>query len=295
MIDTGSTLRLLLTVLLAGGAAWLVDRWTELRGVLPPGFESPWRRAAAFLVVASILFIGVFLPLALLGESRTLEPADVSGPRVFLLQSLLVLSLVAWFVLGYAGRGGRSLAGQFARQFGLRSERPGFELALGLAAGAAGWVLVIALVVAVAAGIWLAGGQDLLPKAPPDVIPLIAALPLGMRIALGLTAGVVEETFFRGFLQPRVGIALSTALFVLAHLSYEQPFMLVGHHLPVAALRLPGALAPDGAAGDRGPRGIRPGAAPVHHSLGAPEAAHGRPGVGPGVAPVTGRKRRLLC
>ena len=38
----------------------------------------------------------------------------------------------------------------------------------------------------------------------------------------------MEETFFRGFLQPRVGIALSTALFVLAHASYEQPLMLVG-------------------------------------------------------------------
>ncbi len=228
MIGAASTVRLLLTVLLAGGTALLVDRWTELRGFLPPGFETLWRRAAAFLVVASILFLGVFLPVAVLGEARTLTPSDVAGPRVFLLQSLLVLSLVAWFVLGYAGQAGRSLPAQLARQFGLRAERPGLELALGLAAGAGGWVLVIALVMAVAAALWLLGGQDLLPKAPPDVIPLIAGLPLGMRIALGLTAGVVEETFFRGFLQPRVGIALSTALFVLAHLSYEQPFMLVG-------------------------------------------------------------------
>jgi membrane protease YdiL (CAAX protease family) len=39
---------------------------------------------------------------------------------------------------------------------------------------------------------------------------------------------VVEESFFRGFLQPRIGIALSTAFFALAHLSYGQPFMLVG-------------------------------------------------------------------
>jgi membrane protease YdiL (CAAX protease family) len=39
---------------------------------------------------------------------------------------------------------------------------------------------------------------------------------------------VVEEAFFRGFLQPRAGIALSTGLFVLAHAGYEQPLMLVG-------------------------------------------------------------------
>jgi membrane protease YdiL (CAAX protease family) len=43
-----------------------------------------------------------------------------------------------------------------------------------------------------------------------------------------LSAGVVEEVFFRGFLQPRVGIAASSALFALAHLSYEQPLMLLG-------------------------------------------------------------------
>jgi membrane protease YdiL (CAAX protease family) len=39
---------------------------------------------------------------------------------------------------------------------------------------------------------------------------------------------VVEETFFRGFLQPRIGIGLSTCLFAFAHLSYDQPLMLVG-------------------------------------------------------------------
>ena len=49
-----------------------------------------------------------------------------------------------------------------------------------------------------------------------------------MRVALSLAAGFFEELFFRGLLQPRGGIALSTALFVLAHSSYEQPFMLVG-------------------------------------------------------------------
>jgi len=38
----------------------------------------------------------------------------------------------------------------------------------------------------------------------------------------------VEEIFFRGFLQPRIGIALSSGFFVLAHLSYGQPFMLLG-------------------------------------------------------------------
>jgi len=32
----------------------------------------------------------------------------------------------------------------------------------------------------------------------------------------------------RGFLQPRIGIALSTLFFTVAHLSYGSPFMLIG-------------------------------------------------------------------
>jgi membrane protease YdiL (CAAX protease family) len=49
-----------------------------------------------------------------------------------------------------------------------------------------------------------------------------------LRLGIALSAGIVEETFFRGFLQPRIGIVLSTLLFALAHLSYDQPIMLVG-------------------------------------------------------------------
>jgi membrane protease YdiL (CAAX protease family) len=60
------------------------------------------------------------------------------------------------------------------------------------------------------------------------MVAWVAALPLVVRLGISLSAGVVEELFFRGFLQPRVGIALSTFAFVLAHLSYEQPLMLVG-------------------------------------------------------------------
>ena len=76
--------------------------------------------------------------------------------------------------------------------------------------------------------IWALGGEDALPKQPPALVPWIAALPVGVRILISLSAGVVEETFFRGFLQPRVGIGFSTVLFSLAHWSYGEPFMLVG-------------------------------------------------------------------
>ena len=274
MIVEAGAPRLLLALLLATATALAVDRWTAARGFEPPGFERAWRRAAALAVLVSIFFVAVFLPMALFGLERApLSPDDVTTPRLFLLQGLLVLALVVWFLLGFtgpalraaAGTAPRALAGAdpraepgtapeaelgiapetapgvreglaatFARQLGLASERPLVEIAIGLGAGVAGWLLVILLMLAVVALTWSLGGEELLPTEPPELVPWVAGLPLATRAAIALTAGVVEELFFRGLLQPRVGIALSSALFVLAHLSYEQPFMLIG----IAALSL---------------------------------------------------------
>ena len=52
--------------------------------------------------------------------------------------------------------------------------------------------------------------------------------PASLRVGLSLAAGVSEEIFFRGLLQPRLGIVLSTVLFVLGHMVYGAPLMLVG-------------------------------------------------------------------
>lgn len=247
MIAEAGLLRLALALLLAAGTALVVDRWTAERGFLPPGFARAWRRWAALAVVAGILFLGVFLPVALLGVERApLSLEDLTTLDVFLLQGLLLLSVVLWFLLGFAGTGAGTgagieaaagpggLAGLFARQLGLRTRAPWADLGIGAAAGAAGWVLVVLLMLAVVAIVWALGGEEILPTEPPELIPWVVGLPILVRAAIGVTAGVVEETFFRGFLQPRVGVLLSSALFVLAHLSYDQPFMLVG----IAALSL---------------------------------------------------------
>lgn len=244
MIADADPLRLAVALLLAAGTALLVDRWTEARGYLPPGFERPWRRGAAVVLLAGIFLLAVFLPVALFGVERApLSPEELTIPDVFVLQGLLLFSAVLWFLLGFArigagteagGDGPGGLAGSFARHLGLRARNPWAELGVGAAAGAVGWLLVILLMLAVVALVWALGGEDYLPTEPPELIPWVAGLPILVRVAVGVTAGVVEELFFRGLLQPRVGIALSSALFVLAHLSYEQPFMLVG----IAALSL---------------------------------------------------------
>ena len=84
----------------------------------------------------------------------------------------------------------------------------------------------------------LTGLEGWLPEGPPGLVTFIAAQPFWIRLAGSLSAGLVEETFFRGFLQPRIGILASSLLFVLAHWTYGEPFMLVG----VALLSLTYAL-----------------------------------------------------
>jgi membrane protease YdiL (CAAX protease family) len=121
-----------------------------------------------------------------------------------------------------------SLGRRFAEQLGLVAPSVPRELGLGVLLGIAAWVVVLSGMMAIGGILYAVGGDKALPKAPPAMVSWIAALPILIRMSISLSAGVVEEGFFRGFLQPRVGIVLSTCLFVLAHFSYGQPFMLIG-------------------------------------------------------------------
>lgn len=240
---TLDSLRWLGPLVLAVLASWFLDRSIAKRGLTPPGFVAPpedpgalgpsFRRALAMAAIAFVFFIGIFAPLGLLG----LEPAteiEIRVPQLFQLHILFVFALGIWYVLGFGPRSAGDaasrpgLADAWRSQFGLRKGGVLRELALGAGLGLAAWVAVLVVLVLVGSLVYLVGGEEALPESPPAAVVWIAALPLGVRFAVSLSAGVVEELFFRGFLQPRVGIGLSTGAFVLAHLSYEQPMMLVG-------------------------------------------------------------------
>jgi membrane protease YdiL (CAAX protease family) len=168
------------------------------------------------------------------GLEIEVDLSTVQSWELFSLHAVLVVSMVVWGALGWAGLGARDgdadhgLAGAL-RGFRLMPVRPlGRELALGAAAGVAIWGAVLAILVAIAAAILALGGESLLPERPPELVAFVVGQPVWVRVAAALSAGLGEESFFRGFLQPRIGIAASSLLFVLAHASYGEPFMLVG-------------------------------------------------------------------
>ena len=222
-------LRLVGPLLLAIVSAAAVDQLTRARQLDPPGLRDPLRRGASLIVTSGILWIGVFLALGQVGlPSSPLR--QIAIPELFALHTLFLVALAAWFLVGYAGNvpPGRTLPGVFWEQLGLATPRPLREVGVGLGLGLLMWPALLAALLIAAAVLFAVGGQSLLPDEPPGLIVWIAALPVPVKLGVALSAGVVEEVFFRGFLQPRVGIGVSTLLFVLAHLSYDQPFMLVG-------------------------------------------------------------------
>lgn len=230
-------------LLLAGAVTAAVDWMAVRHGLVPPEFDlradDPLatqlgpviRRAIALTVIALVLWIGVLGPLASIGAKTAQKFTGVPTPELFLLHVLFIFTLVVWFIAGYVPAVGAQPLDWWrgwTRQLGWRTRRPVQELGLGVGAGVISWLVVLLLVMLIGMIVYALGGEDLLPQSPPPMLEWIVGLPFAVRLGLALSAGLVEETFFRGFLQPRVGIVFSSVLFILAHLSYGQPFMLVG-------------------------------------------------------------------
>ena len=153
-------LRAALAATLAGLAAVAVDRLAARRGLLPAGFVprtgegaesvSPAvRRSLALLLLAGVLFVGVFQPVALLGaEQPSLDLGAGLPVQTFVLPGILAGSLVLWGLLAYAGT---EQAREWPSRLRLRAERPLVEVALGVAVGVGAWAVVVVVLVLVSA------------------------------------------------------------------------------------------------------------------------------------------------
>lgn len=230
-------LRFALPMVAGAACAWWIDRSMATRGLLPPGFAgaSPAairRRVLAMLLLALFLWMGVFFAAGQIGTPSRVEVdfERLSPLNLFLMHGILVATLAVWMVLGY-WRCGHDTRTVIMTQLGLRA-RTGqsipTEVGIGLGAGVVLWGGVLAMVMLSALIVGAVGGFENLPNEAPEIVLWMGSLPVLLRLMVSLSAGVVEEVFFRGFLMPRAGFGLSNVLFVLAHINYEQPFMLLG-------------------------------------------------------------------
>lgn len=224
-MDITSTLRIAGTLVLAALTAYYFDYATQLRRLDPPAFAEPWRRGLAAAILATLFWVGIYSPLLNLGSGQAIDVEQLNAGALFVMQAFMALVLLCWFLLGWSP----SLDWRkMAAHLGMRSHRPWEDLAVGVGGGLVGWAGTLALMLVVVAAYTAVVGPEAIPQQQPELIRWMVGLPILVRLLVSIAAGVFEEAFFRGFLQPRAGIAFSTFLFVVAHAGYDQPFMLVG-------------------------------------------------------------------
>jgi membrane protease YdiL (CAAX protease family) len=183
-----------------------------------------------------------------LGQVPQVDLAEVPTFSLFAVQILLLVAIVVWWSAAWLGvdegtpelpvdgalpsdlQAGVPPSGWRRRLegLGLWCARPLRELGLGLVAGVLAWGGVLVAVIVVAAVAMALGADGFVSEPPSEIIVWMVELGIGTRLLISLSAGVAEELFFRGYLQPRLGILPSTLFFVAAHAGYGRPFMLLG-------------------------------------------------------------------
>jgi membrane protease YdiL (CAAX protease family) len=190
----------------------------ERMGLFGDHFSSPLLKVLAYVWLA--IFLGV-ITVAIVSSSLVQPTAKQLSAMpfysLFALHAILIVFLAGWWFLT-----GRPPLTRF-----LNIRLDGNSLLTGLAVGVGGWMFTIALALAVALVLQATG---VIPKdvQPPAMIGWIATLPVWKKCVLVLSAMTVEEAFFRGWLQKRIGLIASTLFFALAHAGYGQPFLLIG-------------------------------------------------------------------
>lgn len=208
----------------AAAVVLLFDFRSRLRGLEPPGFELPIRRAGVLLFLATVVWGVVFLPL--LFSSAEVDPSKLSPWNLFSVQLLMLGGLGVYLIGGFGGQPCR--AQEVAAAVGWFARLPVRELGVGTVAGLGIWASVLLVQLLLSAFLEAVGASGWVPAEPPELVRWIVGLPAGWKIALACTAGLVEESFFRGLLQPQLGWLLSSVLFALAHAGYGEPILFGG-------------------------------------------------------------------
>ena len=212
-------MEIILAVIVATVLTGVLVFANERHGLLATDhFPTPSRKWLAYAWVWCLAFVLT----ALVAQSTTaggIDPGAISFWSLFTLHVLLVVFLAGWWVL--AG------SPPVTRFLNLQRHDAGGSILLGIVVGVGGWLLTIAIAIAIGLVLKAAG---MLPEdaQPSPVIPWMAALPFWKKAMIVFSAMTVEEAFFRGWLQKRVGLVLSTILFAVSHAGYGQPLLLIG-------------------------------------------------------------------
>jgi membrane protease YdiL (CAAX protease family) len=200
-----------------GGIVGLNERYNLLS---TDRFPSLAAKIGAYAWLGLFLFgVALLVTGAALKTPTAKELAATPFYRIFALHWILIIFLVVWWLL--TGRP------RLADYLSIRAEGVGKAVMTGLAVGFGGWIFTLAIALVIGLLLTAAG---LMPKnpQPSPMIGYMAGLALWKKITIVFSAMTVEEAFFRGWLQKRVGVIASTILFAIAHSGLGQPLLLIG-------------------------------------------------------------------
>jgi membrane protease YdiL (CAAX protease family) len=165
-----------------------------------------------------LLGLGTLIVGSALRPPTAGELKHVPFYSLFTLHAILIVFLLGWWIL----TGCPSLT----RFLNIRREQPGTAILSGFAVGFGGWMFTIMMAIIIGSILQAFGAMPKNVQTP--MISWMAALPGWKRGMIVLSAATVEEAFFRGWLQKRVGLIASTIIFALAHSGFGQPILLLG-------------------------------------------------------------------
>lgn len=166
-----------------------------------------------------MLLLGFLVTSSAQNPARAADLAKAPFVSLFTLHAILVVFLAGWWVAS-----GRPRLAEFLN---FRTGDLTEHTLLGFAIGIGGWIFTIAAAITIA-GLLRATGLLQQPPDMPPVVKWMAELALWKKAMIVFSAMTVEEFFFRSFLQKRIGLIASTALFATAHFTLGQPLLLIG-------------------------------------------------------------------
>ncbi len=169
-----------------------------------------------YIAVLGIIFGGAAqLELAAYGSAYAPSPIDENS--IFWSMSLNILTMIIFVILFALIRRKRFSS------FGLSTKNVKRNVLVGAAAGVAlfAFLIVSALLIAMLSEIF----HFSLPENPAAE----GLSRIGILMALFISAGaaLTEETFFRGFLQSRIGLLAASVIFGFAHVGYGTVLQIV--------------------------------------------------------------------
>jgi membrane protease YdiL (CAAX protease family) len=189
-----------------------------ITGVVAGEFPTPWRAACAYGLLAIVLLLTLVLPIATFWHGKPVATEALGLVGLFTGQVVLASFLVLWFLLRT-----RTSVRSFLR---LPAGGWTWRIVEGLRVGILGWVVTMTAMI----GLGILAHADMIAPRPgfAKLVIWMAQRPLALRLALIAVAMVVEEAFFRAFVQARLGLLIATLWFALSHMNYGSPMMGVG-------------------------------------------------------------------